>query len=160
MIKVLYKLFLALMITLFIGFGIAVFYPSPKAPDYPTALEKASSDQLTTEQKQIESDYNIKQDKFQEDLSRYNRNVSAIIIGISILLLILSLTILLKVDLIGEGSLLSGLFTLLYGLGRGLATNDSKFQFLVVTIGLIVALILGYIKFIRPANLEAKKKSE
>lgn len=150
MVKVLYKLFLALMIALFVGFGISVFYPAPKAPDYPTTLERLEGKSMSEEQKKTEEEFLSQQKKFEKDFATYNRNVSAIIIGISILLLILSLTLLLPIEMIGDAVLLGGLFTLVYGIIRGLMTNDSKFQFIVVTVGLIVAIILGYIKFIKP----------
>lgn len=152
MVKVLYKLFLAIMIALFVGFGVSVFYPTPKAPDYPMSLERIDGKTMTAEQKKVEDDYLSQQKEFEKQFAVYNRNISAIIIGISILLLILSLTLLLPIEIIGDAVLLGGLFTLVYGIIRGIMTQDSKFQFIVVTVGLVVAIVLGYVKFIKPKN--------
>lgn len=148
MVKVLYKLFLGVMIALFFGFGIAVFYPAPKAPDYPIELQTAA-EKFNTEQTQIQKDFETNQRNYEKDLASYSRNVSAIVIGISIILLALSLTVLLTVDIMGDGILFGGLFTLIYGIIRGFMSNESKFQFIVVTVGLIIAIALGYIKFIK-----------
>jgi len=146
MVQVLYKIFLAVMLALFIGFGISVFYPSPKAPDYPISFEKAEP---TAEQKEAQTQFEAKQKTFQADFAIYNRNISAIVITFSILMLIVSLTLLINVELMGDGLLFGGLLTLIYGMIRGIMSNDNKFQFIVVTVGLIVVLALGYIKFIR-----------
>jgi len=150
MVKVLYKLFLALMIALFVGFGISVFYTSPKSPDFPTELQTKNPDSFTAEQNKINDEYNQQQQTYLDQFPLYSRNVSAIAIGFSILLLILSLTLLIGVEIIGDGVLFGGLFTLIYGIIRGFMSEDSKYQFIVVTVGLIIAVALGYIKFIIP----------
>lgn len=152
MVKVLYKLFLGLLVALFIGFGISVFYPSPVAPDYPVELQNIKSDGMTPAQEKLNKDYDTQQKTYQKDLAKYSRNVSAIAIVASIVLLILSLTILLNVEIIGEGILLGGIFTLAYGIIRAFMSDSNKYQFGAVTVGLIIALFLGYWKFIRPEN--------
>lgn len=158
MVKVLYKLFIALMIALFVGFGISVFYPEPKAPDYPQTLEYKTTPDMTVEQKQVQIDYDNQMKIYQQDFATHSRNVSAIAIGFSILILIISLTLLLKIEVIGDGILLGSLFTLLYGIIRGFMSDNSKFQFGVVTVGLVVGLVLGYIEFIRPLENARTKK--
>jgi hypothetical protein len=42
-------------------------------------------------------------------------------------------------------------------MGRGLDTGDNKYRFFIMTIGLIVALGLGYTKFVRGHLPEPKK---
>ncbi len=154
MIKLLYKLFLGLLVALFIGFGISVFYTAPKEPEYPTQLQNIKSDGMTPAQEKINTDFNNQQKTYQADFARYSRNVSAIAIVFSIVLLILSLTVLLNVGIIGDGILLGGIFTLAYAMIRAFMSDNNKFQFGAVTVGLIVAVILGYWKFHR---LETKK---
>jgi hypothetical protein len=51
--------------------------------------------------------------------------------------------------MIADGILLGGVFTTIYGIIRGLMSEDTKFRFIIVTVGLIIALVLGYIKFIK-----------
>lgn len=152
MAQVLYKLFLAVMVSLFIGFGIGVFYTSPKAPDYPVEIQNKSGDQFTTAEKQLETDFNRDQREFQTKFEVYSRNVSAIALGFSIVLMILSLLWLSKIEIIGDGVLFGGLLTMVYGIIRGFMSNEPKYQFVVVSVGLVVTLILGYLKFIKHEN--------
>lgn len=51
-LKAAYMLFVAVLIALFVGFGVSVFYPEPKMPDYPT--DSYSYDkEPTAEQKRV-----------------------------------------------------------------------------------------------------------
>ncbi len=156
MVKVLYKLFIALMIALFIGFGISVFSPGPKMPDYPTELQYKGTSEMTAQEKDLQTRYDNDMKTYQTDLANYSRNVSAASIAFSIIILILSLTVLLHLEVIGDGVLLGSIFTLLYGIIRGFMTDNSKFQFGVVSIGLVVGLVLGYIEFVRPREKHLK----
>jgi len=149
MIKVLYKLFLGLLVALFIGFGISVFYSAPKAPDYPTTLENIGANGMTKVQEKENSDFNKREKAYQTDFAKYNRNVSAMVIAFSVIILILSLTVLLKIDIIGDGILLGGILTLFYGIIRAFMSESNKYQFSAVTVGLIVALVLGWWKFLK-----------
>ena len=51
---------------------------------------------------------------------------------------------------IADGAMIGGIFTLLYSIIRGFQADDAQFRFVLVTVGLIIALVLGYLKFIRP----------
>ncbi len=154
-IKFIYTFFLALLMALFVGLGIDAFYPGPKYPEYPIELELAmqkpecncqESDEIRAKRKEI----TIAQKDYQEESKIYNRNVSIISLAASIIILILSLTLLAKIEMIADGILLGGVFTNAYGIIRGLMSEDSRFRFVIVVIGLAVALALGYIKFIKP----------
>jgi len=72
----------------------------------------------------------------------------------AIIILVASLTLFSKIKMIADGILLGGVFTTAYSIIRVLMSEDSKFRFLIVTIGLIIALVLGYIKFVRPKEEE------
>ncbi len=156
-LKFIYTLFIGILLALFVGFGIAAFYEEPKYPEppvslryavpvYPETKEGTSASQLRTDQ--------LKQDKrekdFQKEISVYNRNVSVIALSAAIIYMIVSLSLAKHLMLLSDGLLLGGVFTLLYSIGRGFGSNDNKFQFVVVTIGLVISLVLGYIKFIKP----------
>lgn len=157
-IKFVYTIFLALLIALFVGLGISAFYPGPKEPLYPVELdaEKPGCEE-TAELKGIREEYNRSQRDFTENFKPYSRNVSIISITAAILILIASLTLLSKIKMIADGILLGGVFTTIYSIIRGLMSEDTKFRFLIVTIGLLIALILGYIKFIKPKEKAEKK---
>lgn len=161
-LKFIYTLFIGILLSLFVGFGIAAFYEKPKYPEppislryatpiYPEAKESTYSAQITKDQIRQEK----VQQEFQKKLEIYNRNVSVIGLIAAIIYMVISLMLLKKLLLISDGLLLGGVFTLLYSIGRGFATNDNKFQFLTVTIGLIISLILGYIKFIKVKNTQS-----
>jgi len=150
-IKFIYTLFLALIIAFFVGLGIDAFYEGPKAPEYPSALNiDIKSDCLeTAEHRALRENFDQEQKEYMEAEKIYSRNVSIISLVAAILILILSLTLLSKIKMIADGILLGGVFTTIYSIGRGLMSDSSQFRFLIVTIGLVIALVLGYIKFIR-----------
>jgi hypothetical protein len=161
-IKFIYTLFLGLLVALFIGWGVAAFYPAPQGPEYPLQKEPAVfvSDGRsiptvteTTEQKAERLAYEKASRKFsKETFPRYNKTVSMITMVGAILTMIISLTLLSKIDLLSDGLLLGGVLTELYSIIRGLMAEDTKWGFVTVTIGLIIALLLGYIKFIKRAK--------
>ncbi len=51
--------------------------------------------------------------------------------------------------IISDGLLLGGVFTLGYSIILSFADDDDKFRFFVVIVGLVVTVVLGYLKFIR-----------
>lgn len=154
-IKFIYTIFLSLLIALFVGLGIDAFYPAPKSPTYPVVLEKVESCcEQTAEQRNAQIEFEQAQRKYQEDMLPYNRNVSIISLIAAIVILILSLTLLNKIKMIADGILLGGVFTTMYSIIRGMMTENSQFRFLLVTVGIIIAFILGYIKFIRSKTKE------
>ena len=153
MLKNLYALFLGLILATFVGVGIATFYVAPKAPDYPTALnqppptvaDKQFDQQRTADQVKFDAD----QKAFQTVEAHYNRNVSGIVIAFAVLFLAISLIFEAKIAIIADGLLLGGIFTLLYGIIRGFMSDQMTYRFVVISIGLVIALILGYVKFAR-----------
>jgi len=152
-IKSIYTLFLALLIALFVGLGIDSFYQGPIRPEYPVELNFAKQNlEPTVEQQNIEKEYYEKQKEYDALSKIYNRNVSIIIIIASVIILIVSLTFMAKIKMIADGILLGGVFITAYAIIRGFMSDSSSFRFLVVTIGLIIALVLGYIKFIKPVK--------
>lgn len=155
-LKFIYTLFIGILLALFVGFGIAAFYEEPKYPEPPVSLKYPAPYPETKDSSfsaQIIRDQ-IKQEKIQKEFDKkiqlYNRNVSVIGLVAAIIFLVISLLLVKNLLLISDGLLLGGVFTLLYSIGRGFASQDSKFQFVTVTIGLIISLVLGYIKFIKP----------
>lgn len=158
-LKVIYTFFIGILLALFIGFGIAAFYEEPKYPEpsvrlrYPlTEAEKTKESTQTAsfEREQIELEQREK--SYQKNIALYNRNVSTIALAAAIVYLMISLILAKRLMLISDGLLLGGVFTLIYSIGRGFGTNDSKFQFVTVSAGLLIALILGYFKFIKSAQ--------
>lgn len=160
LLKFIYTVFIGILLALFVGLGIAAFYEKPKIPDYPAPLkytapinpdtpkDTTNSAKMEKEQQRYDSDFKTYQQKSEE----YNRNVSILTLIASIIILVISLTIFKNLPLISDGLLLGGIFVLLYSIVRGFQSDNDKFRFIVVAIGLVIALILGYLKFIKPTK--------
>jgi hypothetical protein len=153
MIRYIYTFFVGLFLAIFIGMGIAVFYPAPLSPEPPPYYGQT----MTDSEKKAQSDFEVKQKAYDKELWRYNRNASVIILSCAVIVLAISLSFADKIGIIADGLLLGGIFTLLYGVGRGMATDSNKYRFLIATIGLTVTLVLGYLKFTRHPLTDPKK---
>jgi len=163
MIKLLFTILLGVLLAFFVGLGIEAFYPTEKYPEgpanayetpYAKTLNPDGSQQLSSEQiaEQVatQKKYDADMKSFQAHRETHARNASAMVIAASIIFMILSLTILQKVaSVFPDGFLLGAILTLIYGIIRGFESSDNKFRFMLVAIGLVVALVLGYLKFIR-----------
>lgn len=156
LIKYVYIVFLGIILATFVGVGIAAFYKEPVYPETPASLKYARpypegnlstpSAEFIREQKAFDKESK----KFQDDLAFYNRNVSMVSLGFSILMLILSLVFFKKIPVIADGLLLGGVLTLAYSVVRAFNTHDDIYRFLAVGAGLIISMVLGYIKFVAP----------
>lgn len=161
-LRIVYIFFIGVLLATFVGVGIAAFYPGPKAPEPPVSVkyappcesfkDEAASQKIRSEQEEFEKTMKAYQTQFE----RYNRDVSIVSLLAAILILVVSLTLFKKILLIADGLLLGGVLTLVYSIIRGFGSGDNMFRFVVVSAGMIIALFLGYIKFIGP--VEAKRK--
>jgi D-alanyl-lipoteichoic acid acyltransferase DltB (MBOAT superfamily) len=162
MIQYLYTLFISLLLAVLVGTGISAFHPGPEMPDYP-AFTPSSNGELTVEQREKEEQYQEEQKGYQERLSAYNRDVSVVSLIAAIIILLASLIFLNKIKILSDGLLLGGIFTLIYSIIRGFGTDDNKYRFIVVAVGFVLAMILGYMKFVKTdskSNTKAKKNKK
>lgn len=156
-LKLIYTLLVGIFLAFFVGVGIAAFYPGPKYPDQPVLLKfgnpDISKDELQSAEYKLQAEKFDREEKLYQSRSQlYNRNVSIAAILASILIVIASLTFFKTILIIADGLLLGGLLTLIYSVIRGFGTEDNMFRFIVVTIGFIISLVLGYVKFIKPVK--------
>lgn len=158
MLKIAYSFFLGILLAIFVGVGIAAFYTQPTMPKWPTELNVVG-DKQTPEQQKLQKEYNAKEEAWNEKMKPYNRNVSIATLAAAVLFVAASLSFERKIKVLADGVMLGGVFTLLYSMGRGFASQDSKYSFVVSSIGLAVAFALGYMRFIRPEQL-AKSKAK
>ncbi|PJE65524.1 hypothetical protein COU91_01265 [Candidatus Saccharibacteria bacterium CG10_big_fil_rev_8_21_14_0_10_47_8] len=156
MIRYIYTFFVGLFLVIFIGMGIAVFYTAPKAPEPPMFYGK----ELTAEEQQQQKAFDVKQKAYDKEMQHYNRNASVIILSCAVVVLVISLLVAEKLGVIADGLLLGDIFTLLYGIGRGMATDSNKYRFAVATVGLIVTIVLGYFKFTKHQPAEHPSAKE
>jgi len=152
MLRFLYIVAIGLLFAGFVGLGFAAFYPSPKYPECSRSLYTPAPEGLTEKQQLEQEKCEQEQKAFQEKSERYNRDLSIGIIVVSLVVLALSILGMGKIEVIGDGLTLGGVFTLFYGLGRAIAGGDEKVRFVAVTVGLAVILILSYWKFVKPAR--------
>jgi hypothetical protein len=169
-IKFIYTLFLGILFALFVGLGIAAFYPAPVAPKYPDKLSLAPAsnyDEKTgsfvaapesAETVQLRKEYEAQSTEYREVISpRYNRNVSIVSVIAAVLALVVSLTFMQKIDLISDGLLLGGVILLGYSIIRGfMSENNVLVLFMVTAAGLVAAVTVGYMKFVKTHEKAAK----
>lgn len=147
-LRLIYTFFLGVLLALFVGVGVNTFYVPPAAPKYPIELNTYGKE-LTPEQILEQQALDKQNEQYQERMKPYNRNTSMLTLGIATTLLIAGMAFQNRLKLVADGVMLGGLFTLLYSIGRGFASESSKYTFIVVTIGLILTLYLGYRRFIQ-----------
>lgn len=152
--QILITAFLGLLVASFIGFGISAFYPAPEYPSYPRELNKPTATE-SPEQIELRETYDKKLEEHKEARENYNRLASGIALAAAVLVLIISLTAFRSTPVMADGLLLGGVFTILYSLGHALASNDPRFQFIIVTVGLVIAFTIVYLKFVKPAKEKA-----
>ncbi len=152
LLKTLYALAIALLVVAFVGFGISAFYPEPEFPQPPPEqlyYGGAVEEEPTEEEKRMLAEQQEKEEAFHKQLSDYNRVVASIAIGLAVMLLVGGLLWISGVPVIGDGVTLGAVFTLFYGLIRALMTQDERFRFVAVAVGLAVVLALVYWRFVR-----------
>ncbi|MGZ6005719.1 MAG: hypothetical protein ACXWLH_06275 [Candidatus Saccharimonadales bacterium] len=156
-LKLVYTFFLGLLLAIFVGVGIATFYPGPTAPKYPTELNTYGKE-LTAQEVQVQRAFDKRNEQYQEAMKPYNRNVSIITLIAAVIFLAISLLIEQNMKVIADGVMFGGHFTLIYSIGRGFASENSKYVFVVVSVSLVIVLYLGYHRFVRErASLAGKK---
>jgi len=151
-LRLVYTIFLGLLLATFIGVGIAAFYKSPKQPEpfygptvvepVPTATDTAKMDKFYENDRLRWEDHSKKQ-------RVYDRNVAAIAMIAAVIYLIAGLLLATRILLLSDGLLFGSIFTLIYSIARGFNSDDEIIRFGIVTVGLGIALVLGYIKFVR-----------
>lgn len=146
MIRYIYIFFVGIFLAAFVGIGIAVFYPEPKAPEAPIMYGK---EEPTAQDIVAEKAFEVQQRAYDKKMYTYNRNASLIVMGIAVVILAISLLFTSQLGVLADGILLGGIFTLLYGIGRGMFTDSNWYRFLAASIGLAITLGMGYIKFTR-----------
>jgi hypothetical protein len=149
-LKTLYAVAIAFLVVAFVGFGISAFYPAPEFPQPPPQLEYGVGDNPTEEEQKLMAEQRKKEEAYQERFSDYNRVVSSICVGVAVVLLVGSILWLSGLVVIGDGVTLGAVFTLFYGLIRAFMTEDERFRFLAVAVGLAILLALVYRRFVRP----------
>ena len=147
-LRVVYTFFVGVLLAIFVGVGINTFYVSPAEPQYPIELNSTGKE-LTTQEQTLQRNYDKSRRAYEEKLKPYNRNVSMLALGSAIVLLIISLLFENRIKIMSDGVMMGGLFTMVYSIGRGFASQNSKYMFVLVTVGLAAVLVMGYRRFVQ-----------
>jgi uncharacterized protein HemX len=174
-LQAIFTVFLGLMITAVVGVGVYTFHPNPAADTQEqvqalyqererlqgcTSVQGCTALEELTEAERAELDaIDVQVLELQEaaDAQReaWSQSTSVILIVIATALMAVALLLGDSVTVLSNGILLGGLFTMLYGVGWGLASGNSLTRFLVLVAALAVSLGLGYLKFVRPRKVPA-----
>lgn len=162
-LRMIFSFFLGLMLVAFAGVGVYTFYPPP-GDDFNTQIRELSrseelirdsrpADQLTEDDREqiraLTEERFALQDARREAERPWGRNTSIILMITATLAMAVSLVRATQLQVISNGLLLGGVFTMLYGVGWIIATDVSKARFVVMTIALAITLVLGYLRFVR-----------
>jgi hypothetical protein len=147
-LRAIYTTFVGLLIVTLVGVGISVFYPNPEYTDYFDAPSVTSKDNY----QQRENERQRKLEEYDKAKERHDRVGTLVALTISLILVVISLSLLKTIDFLANGLLLGGLFTLIYSIYLSFETGDNIYKFIVLLVGLVLSLILGYLKFVLPGK--------
>jgi hypothetical protein len=169
--QAIFAVFLGLIVTAVVGVGVYTFHPNPADATQEqvdelyqergrvdgcggsTPSQCRSWDQLSAaERAQIEAiDAQVQslQEQAQSERDSWSQSTSIVLITIATFLMATSLLLRESLTVISSGILLGGLFTMLYGVGWGIASGNSLTRFVVLVVALLVSLGLGYLAFVR-----------
>ena len=157
MLVAVYKAFVGLLLAAFVGIGISAAAPEPRFPEPPARMMAPERDSQPSPEAQREfEEFQNASRAHRVLMAEYSRNASAVAAIAAITMLILSLTVLRRVALFSDGFLLGGIVTFAYSVVRGFGAEDNTFRFIVVALGLAIALVLGYVRFVRPTENAAR----
>lgn len=164
-LQLIFSIFLGALLVVVIGVGVWTFYPQPYGPSSP---EEMKLQELYRQQEQINMKGNgspsavdlARSKRIQEQIDDLNKtmqverdkwavNTSIILLVFATALMAISLFLPDHMRVFSNGILLGGLFTIVYGTGWSFAGGDSRARFFVVLVALILAVVFGYLRFIR-----------
>ena len=160
-LRTIFSFFLGLMFAAVAGVGVYTFYPPPdefntqirdlnrreemirdsRPPDALTEEDRAEIREVTQERYAL-------QDAFGEAQRPWGRTTSIILMVTATLAMVVSLIRAGQLQVISNGLLMGGVFTMLYGVGWIIATDVSMTRFVVMAIALVITLALGYVRFV------------
>lgn len=162
-LQTIFSFFLGLMVVAFIGVGVNTFYPSPAQQQEQELqqlyrqqenLNRATGGKTLTAEQQLEFDriqdrIDELQQKQQLDMEVWSRNTSIVLVIFATIVMGVSLIRSEQLQVLSNGLLLGGLFSMVYGAGWTIFSGTSTARFFVVAFALIVTIALGYAKFVR-----------
>jgi len=137
-LKIIFTLFIGVMVALFVGLGIEAFYPSPVYPDI--MWEENMTDEQTAAIQAAEAAY-------QEAVRARNQIVSIVVTAVAVLIMVGSMFLEKRNLTLTNGLLLGGLFSLIYGSTVGFSAGSAMVTFITVGVGLAAVIVVGVRRF-------------
>jgi hypothetical protein len=137
-LKIIFTLFIGVMVALFVGLGIEAFYPSPVYPDI--MWEENMTDEQTAAIQAAEAAY-------QEAVRARNQIVSIVVTAVAVLIMVGSMFLEKRNLTLTNGLLLGGLFSLIYGSTVGFSAGSAMVTFITVAVGLAAVIVVGVRRF-------------
>ena len=168
-LQTIFSFFLGLMVTAFVGVGVYTFHPPPdkefegrirnlNRQEQAIRASRATSELTAAERDQIRDlidERNDLADAAQKAREPWGRVTSVVLIALATLAMAVSLLGADRLPVIGNGLLLGGVFTMIYGVGWIIATDTTIARFVVITVALAITLGLGYVRFVRRRAIPA-----
>lgn len=150
MVNIVLGIATAIILGALINLGIKAFYPEPVAPTYPNApyvAPCASGDKVCAQQldtyNQQQAVYQQQEQTYQDVSNVYNKNLFIIANLIGILIFALGFWLIFGARLSSQGVpigiMLAGLWSIIYGYGRGWGSVQDELKFFI---GLVIAVIM------------------
>lgn len=143
--RIIFVVFVGLMVAFFVGFGIDAFYPEPVYPQAIQDMWNMLANKTPTAEEQAK--INALEQAYQLEQQTHNRIVSIVVTIAAVIFLALSVLLEDKNRVMANGIMLGGLFSLLYGAARGLGSQDSMVTFITVGVGLAAVVLIGLRRF-------------
>lgn len=137
-LKIIFTVFIGVMVALFVGFGIEAFYPSPVYPD--VMWKENMTDAESAAIQAAEAAY-------QEAVRVHNQIVSIVVTAVAVVIMVVSMFLEKRNRTLTNGLLLGGLFSLVYGSTVGFSAGSAMVTFITVGVGLIAVIFVGVRRF-------------
>jgi hypothetical protein len=151
-LKIVFTIFIGVMVALFVGFGIEAFYP---APPYPNDLGITYAKEMTEAQ---QATAQALQTAYDEAVKLHNQITSIVVTAVAVIIMFVSMFLEKRNITLTNGLLLGGLFTLIYGSGVGFTAGSAMITFITVGVGLASVIVVGVRRF-NPAR-EARQAAK
>lgn len=148
MLKLAYTFFMGLLLSVFVGLGIATFYEAPPAPQEPNIVRYKDSP-LAPAELAAENAFAQQSRLHEEKMKTYNKNVALYALLAAVVFVAIGILFENKINGLADGVMLGGVFTLVYSLGRSFASQNNKLSFALVSLALVATSSLGYWRFAR-----------
>ncbi|MEY2698292.1 MAG: hypothetical protein RL720_248 [Actinomycetota bacterium] len=145
--KLFASVILGIVIALFVGVGINLFYPEPS---YPTELMSFTNSEPTEAEAEAS---NLAYIEFEKERQLHSGIVGVISIVLSVLLMAGSMFLAKKNEVVSQGLLVGGLLLICYGATQAISSGNMMAAFISIGVGL-AALIVFILKRFRSVNGE------